>query len=818
MKQYRIDKMLLLEATDGGKKIFEHFLPDMKARDSRSFENTFNPLYNDRHPSFSVYCGDDEKWRCMDFGDSEFQGDAFDFASWMYGLDSKEDFGELLHRIAADLNIPQYKIESEEYWQPIELRFPTYTFTYEDDTYGIGQAYRYFNSFGITPAVLREYCVHSFTNCTYFGSDGEEKKIQSRREQPSFAYIAHTHAKIYTPSSKVRFRYVGKKPAGFAFGHYQILKRNAKFISKGIETFKPRTVLIITGGEKDVLTLTALGYDAICLNSETTMNIGKELQEFFEAYDKIIVMYDTDATGRESAQKLAQRYSFAVIELPESLQAAGGKDVSDYVQLGLNIDVLHKLIEAAPNRNIYDSLPTMPDNIIYDVNAQTLADEILDDENGQTRFLPQSVYDKLPDYLKSITSHFSELHERDLVLLTSIGVLSTCFPNVYGMYDRKKVGLNLYLFVTAPPASGKSVIGWAKKIIFPVKKHLHEEFRETNKAYQMLYNEYSSSGKKKGELPPDEPKEPFIIIPANTSTTMVIDILTVNKNFGLVFETEADALINALKNEWGDWSYILRNAFHHESTTLARVADREYKDGEAPQLSVVLSGTPNQLTAFLNNVENGMFSRFMHYYYEAEPIWKDKFQNDGVDLETAFAGYGEEILRVWKENENGLPIEIMLQEEQIKKFFVFFKAAYEQIVAEDGIEIAPCIHRHALMAFRIAMILTSVRYVGNNTTMPETVFVENTDLDTALQITKVLLVHLGIVFREVREKRNNADRKPDRLLFYNHLPEEFTKSMAISLAEEIGINPATAEKYLAQLLEMGKLKRIKHGKYVKVKK
>ena len=55
MKQsFNIDKMLLLEATDGGKDFFLFVLPDLKMRDSNSFENTFNPFYHDTNPSLST--------------------------------------------------------------------------------------------------------------------------------------------------------------------------------------------------------------------------------------------------------------------------------------------------------------------------------------------------------------------------------------------------------------------------------------------------------------------------------------------------------------------------------------------------------------------------------------------------------------------------------------------------------------------------------------------------------------------------------------------------------------------------------------------
>ena len=71
-----------------------------------------------------------------------------------------------------------------------------------------------------------------------------------------FAYIGNGYVKIDRPHSpKIRFLYGGRMPATYCFGMEQIP-------AKG-------DMLFITGGEKDVLSLYAHGFNAICFNSET---------------------------------------------------------------------------------------------------------------------------------------------------------------------------------------------------------------------------------------------------------------------------------------------------------------------------------------------------------------------------------------------------------------------------------------------------------------------------------------------------------------------------------------------------------------------
>jgi hypothetical protein len=53
-----------------------------------------------------------------------------------------------------------------------------------------------------------------------------------------------------------------------------------------------------------------------------------------------------------------------------------------------------------------------------------------------------------------------------------------------------------------------------------------------------------------------------------------------------------------------------------------------------PRLSALLSGTPKQVSALIPNAENGLFSRFIFYFMNIKPVWKDVFANSG-DQSTA---------------------------------------------------------------------------------------------------------------------------------------------------------------------------------------
>ena len=128
--------------------------------------------------------------------------------------------------------------------------------------------------------------------------------------------------------------YAGHFPKPYVFGYEQL-------------PGKGETVLF-TGGEKDVMSLAAHGFHAICLNSETA-NVPEELLcELSGRFTQIIFLYDTDETGRkESALRVRQyceRFRVAKIDLPLSGEKSE-KDVSDFFRLGHITGELQAMIE-----------------------------------------------------------------------------------------------------------------------------------------------------------------------------------------------------------------------------------------------------------------------------------------------------------------------------------------------------------------------------------------------------------------------------------------------------------------------------------------
>ena len=323
-KQYK-ERILL--HTNYGLDIFTHYIGDVCTR--KLFRN---PYREDTHPSCTLkYRTDREtglgKFFIVDYGDSTWHGDCFWFVAFIKRLDTSHNFREVLSIIDTDLNL---FISDSDYVTPPTL--PHVNLPSKPALMDFNAVYRNFNraeldfwaSYGITLPLLQHFAVKSLKSFSFTRSDGKDFYFTSSLEFPMYGYTFNgvTGVKIYRPGAPVRFMYAGILPTPYIFGLQQ-LPEHGDF-------------LYITGGEKDVLSLTAHGFSAVCLNSESC-HISTELFQMLSGrFHTIVFLYDSDTSGiRESALRVKECDSANVYRL--TLPLAGTKqekDVSDFFRLG----------------------------------------------------------------------------------------------------------------------------------------------------------------------------------------------------------------------------------------------------------------------------------------------------------------------------------------------------------------------------------------------------------------------------------------------------------------------------------------------------
>jgi len=98
-----MNKDNILYQTNNGLDVYRMIIPDLQVQGQRC-KNTKNPFYNDSNPSLSIYYKEGQ-WLFKDHGNETYQGDAFHFAAFYYGLDTETAFQEILSRLAQDLGL-----------------------------------------------------------------------------------------------------------------------------------------------------------------------------------------------------------------------------------------------------------------------------------------------------------------------------------------------------------------------------------------------------------------------------------------------------------------------------------------------------------------------------------------------------------------------------------------------------------------------------------------------------------------------------------------------------------------------------------------
>ena len=435
----------------------------------------------------------------------------------------------------------------------------------------------------------------------------------------------------------------------------------------------------------------------------------------------------------------------------------------------------------------------------------------------------QEVADSLPDFLKKIVSISNSEADSDIILLGTLTVLSACMPHIRGVYDRRTVYPNLFLFVTARASSGKGRLNLCRHLVEPI----HDRLREINEAEVMEYKhklaEYNAAGKKKVDMEkPEEPPMRMLFIPANSSATAVYQVLNDNGGEGMMFETEGDTLANTFGSDYGNYSDGFRKAFHHETISYIRRKDREYVNIKQPKLSTLLTGTPRQILNLISDAENGLFSRFAFYYLDTKLVWNNVFANSGDEtLEDYFQTLGKEyqdffnILRECKD------MTFYFTAEQEADFNVTFDQWQQDYVESCGEEFVATVRRLGVIMFRIAMCLSALRIMEDGN-FEDTLCCMDEDYRTAKTIADVLIKHDARVFHTLAnttaapKTASAAQRQSVHLKFFEALPDEFDRKAYTELATQMGLNPKSMDRVIRKWCDDGKLENITHGKYAKV--
>lgn len=424
----------------------------------------------------------------------------------------------------------------------------------------------------------------------------------------------------------------------------------------------------------------------------------------------------------------------------------------------------------------------------------------------ERKMLEDNLYKRLPEVLQTITEPFNG-RERDIVLLSSIGVLSSCVPNIYGIYDGDLIYSHLFVIIIAPPASGKGVMNHSRLLI----EKIHRKTVEISKQEKRKCEKQKKDNKDKKQDFEPCPELEIKILPANISTSEMYSFLGNSKHGLLIIESEADTMSNMLKNDWSNYSDVLRKSFHHEPISISRKVEQIFVEIDEPKLAMVISGTPDQLQPLIKSRENGLFSRLMIYSFDEISDFKNVFEPKSRNIKDVFQNVGDEIFNMYgfliKLKE---PIEFRFDEIQQRRFLERFGTIRTDIIDNHSQSFLSNMNRHGLIMFRVAMILTVLRNKDNLGNQTELIC-SNRDYVCALNIVQRSLKHSLYTFNTI----NNGYLSVLEEMIYDDLAPSFTRKQAIEIAEKYNMPKRTMDDKLVQWCKKRLVLKVSKGNYKK---
>ena len=419
----------------------------------------------------------------------------------------------------------------------------------------------FLNHYGISIEAMKKQQTAFLSSYKFESKTGKVYKISAGEKDVIIGHIFDHGVKIYEPFNKeFKFRWIGIKPFGYYYGRSRLFNYIKDLENLGEEALNKRTQVVIGAGEKDTLILNSNGFLSICLNSETSRNISNLLieklnyiKEITGVGPEIIIIYDLDKTGIEQSEILKknfERQHFVTrnVTLPNKLAAKGGKDVGDWISLGFPKEELIQLIKGNNESQSSTSpissrtLTNSPEEKVVNeedsnevdsgdsteqdteiIDEEEEGDEDEDIEESETKKLsisniPLELYNSFPKFLQKAIHPFDQEH-KTMMTLAFITVLGSVFKNVVAKFRKDKVYPNLFTVIVAPPASGKSLIKWARHLIMPIERFLNSDSKNNLEAYKR-----DVELAKKGELNwaevGDEPPYIVQLIPADITSAM----------------------------------------------------------------------------------------------------------------------------------------------------------------------------------------------------------------------------------------------------------------------------------------------------------
>ena len=424
----------------------------------------------------------------------------------------------------------------------------------------------------------------------------------------------------------------------------------------------------------------------------------------------------------------------------------------------------------------------------------------------------ENIYDHLPPLLTDILKCAYSRTDRDILLISSLTLLSSVSPGVKGSLGEHDYTPAFYSIITGGSGSGKGRIAALQRMLEPWQQYIYdnsrhqvEEYEELQEAYDnyKMHKRQKQTSKQPLAPAPSKPKvvkQRNLALTGNVTQARLVELLEANYPYtSCMVDTEMETVLSMFSQDFGKYNDVLNKSYHHEPVGSSTKSSGSFMV-KRPNLALLLSGTPAMLPRLIPSTENGLFSRILMYRIPGSGTYRPLTSaDDSPAASEYFESWGQRVLDIGVFLDNS-PTWVKFSDAQRKRLDRFFEREYYNVRSFGNEDMESTVLRYRLAIFRIGMQLTALRK-GESGCSERVWTISDDDFATAFHLGKVCLQHAYVVATSLQSASSEVHfRFPHHLrnLFVSLL-DSFKRIDVVKEANVREISESTVDKFLRKL-------------------
>ena len=412
--------------------------------------------------------------------------------------------------------------------------------------------------------------------------------------------------------------------------------------------------------------------------------------------------------------------------------------------------------------------------------------------------------------------------QKDALLLSCITIMGGLLGrNLFSCFYYKVSFANLQTYIVASSTQDRDVLRYAQFLYGNIQNIAHDEFRKADARYKEECRKYEENHwpDNRVSMSPSSPPGPefrFLLPGAKRGAEIMEDIIDYDGR-GLIAEVEAEPVANGVAGDYWRWQDAMRKDFDNERLYVSRREGGKSREVICPAVSVLLSGSMQQLQRLIPTVDNCLFSQQLFYCMPDDKTFRNTYpsQKPGWRL----GAFGLEVCEAAKNVYERVvktdhKFHLSLTESQIDKFNSKFSRLKKVAGVRYAGKLDLVVDKLGKNVTRIIMVVAALRffsgvhpgsytwgscdvwlpYCGEN--RADNLRISDEDFDACLGLVEPLFYHSARVAGTLSEELSRMKTKVTRDDILAMMPDRFTTKQFSSKAKEYGVESSTYRNWV----------------------